>query len=173
MGNKLKTLLVVAISAFQLMAFAQDKIKIRPDLPTVDDFLAKPFGVETNRKNLQVALPWYKMKIATISNRYQATKTDTFFDFRYGKSRIVIVKVNGRETLLEGKLTDSKTVLANGIKIGISRYEFFKSFANLKASPGDTLVLSSESKYNAFTFIFKNKELSDIIIGVRKTRKNK
>lgn len=171
MINKLLIMLLL-ISIFENI-FCQERVRIKPTLPTSADFLAKPFGFETSKNNFLNNYKQWKMKLYTTKLTSNQTFRDTFFDFSYKKSRVVFLKSNNTELLFSGNIDSDNFLLANNIRIGMSRYEFVHSFSDLKSISNDTIMFQNSKLTNYFAFYFKNSKLEKINFGLKKSLKKK
>jgi hypothetical protein len=124
-----------------------------------------PFNYEPNVKNFSYYLrPCYKLQVYSVRNRLIPTQTDTIFKFYKKNSELFIYKAYERELFIAGNIYDSRIVLRNGIKVGISRRDFQKCFTDLPVNNGDTIRLTAGRAINSMYFIFRNNILKVIRI---------
>lgn len=125
-----------------------------------ESFIAKPFGYEPTVKNFKANLPSYKLQIYTMKNIHNHAIIDTIYKFHKRKDELLIYKnVNNIEMFFAGRITSDRIKLKNGIMVGMSREDFFKSFTNLKPQTQDTIRISSKRAPNSFNFVFKGNKL--------------
>jgi hypothetical protein len=108
--------------------------------------------------------PSYKLKIFTKKNTFYPSAIDSIYRFSYKKSELFIYKAYERELFVGGSIFDNIVVLRNGIRVGISRKDFFSCFSDLKSSTDDTIRITSKKGINSFNFIFKKDKLKAIKI---------
>lgn len=122
----------------------------------VNQFLAKPFGfnesVEAFKKNLPS-----KKKVQKLIKRNPKDhhSPDTIYNFIYKKSKVSVYKTRfNQEFILGGIIKNPELVLANGIRQGMDRDHFYKSFTNLEDKGSDTIVVSNSGTGRTFNFYF-------------------
>ena len=133
---------------------------------TKDDFFYRPFGYEPNQKNFSTNLPAsYRQQTLTIKNRHNPAIIDTIFRFYHRKNELFVYKTKTKKELfMAGNIYDSKLMLRNGIRVGMTRGDFYKCFKDLNISDKDTLRLISKQAGNSFHFIFRGNKLNAIKI---------
>jgi hypothetical protein len=138
-----------------------------PTSITKENFLVDPFGYKPTIKNFSTQLfPQYKLQIYSIKNIHNPQVSDTIYRFYRKKSELFIYKTTqGRELFFAANIVDGKVVLKNGVKVGITREEFFNGFTNLKQTPEDSVRLGSKRSTTMFNFVFKNNRLQAIKIN--------
>jgi hypothetical protein len=129
-------------------------------------FIIKPFGYEPSIKNFKANLPSsFKLQVYSMKNIHNPTIIDTIYNFHQKNSKFLVYKNrNNRELFFAGNIYTDKIQLQNGIRVGISRADFYKRFNNLKPDQKDTIRISSKKAPNSINFIFKNDKLSVIKI---------
>ncbi len=133
---------------------------------TKEIFITDPFGYKPTIKNFSFYLfPQFKLQIYSIKNIHNPAVSDTIYRFYRKKSELFIYKTtDGKELFFAGNIFDAKVVLKNGVKVGTSKDDFFKSFTNLKPILNDTIALGSKRSTSLFKFIFKKDKLQAIKI---------
>lgn len=134
---------------------------------TKENFLVDPFGYKPTIKNFSSQLfPDYKLQIYSIKNLHNPQVSDTIYRFYRKKSELFIYKtIEGRELFFAANIVEGKVVLKNGVKVGITREEFFNGFTNLKQTQEDSISLGSKRSTTVFNFVFKNNRLQAIKIN--------
>jgi hypothetical protein len=151
---------------------AQEYTHIKPTTPSVEEFLVSPFGYQPTKDNFKHHLN-YRMKVYTLKNKISPQLRDTFVKFTKRASNLVVLIDQSGEHFLGGKIVDSKIQLMNGIHVNMSRYEFFRSFSNLKTLSTDTVEVFAIGQPNQFRFVFKDNLLHSILIGLPKSKTKK
>ena|SRR5208283_2962924 len=132
---------------------------------TIEELVVTPFTFAPTVKNFSNSLKhFYKLQVYTVKNRFITTQTDTIFRFYRKKSELFIYKANKKEFIMASMIYDDKIVLRNGIKVGITRYNFQKSFINMPVNKKDTVRLTSKKTMNSLSFVFRNRKLFAIKI---------
>jgi hypothetical protein len=140
-------------------AMVQSSISISKPVEK-ESFIAKPFGYEPTVKNFKANLPSYKLQVYTMKNIHNHSIIDTIYKFHRRKDELLIYKnVNNIEMFFAGRISSDKIKLKNGVRVGMSRDEFYKSFTNLRPKAEDTVRISSKRAPNSFNFIFKGNKL--------------
>jgi hypothetical protein len=125
----------------------------------VDLLLEKPFGHNETMKEFQKNLP-KKTKMLKLIKRSEVEnqKPDTIFNFSFKKSNLSTYKTRfNQEFVVGGVVKNSEIELVNGIRTGMSKDEFFKSFINLENSSKDTITLKNKRIDRTFNFYFNKK----------------
>ena len=145
---------------FALSACKTQRESIKESHPiSVNQFLDKPFGVEETVSSLKKHFDKsVKVKRMIRRNKFDAQKVDTIFQFYHRKSEVFIYKTYfNREMLLGGVIYDAKFPFINGVKPGIKREEFFKSFIDLSSNNKDSVKINNRESTREFTFVFDSK----------------
>lgn len=129
-------------------------------------FLIKPLGYEPSIKNFKANLPSsFKLQVYSMKNIHNPAVIDTIYNFHHKQSKFLVYKNrNNRELFFAGNIYTDRIQLRNGIKVGISRTDFYKHFTNLKQEVKDTIRITSKKAPNSVNFIFKNDKLTAIKI---------
>lgn len=153
---------VVVFSLLILVGYAckTQKESVKNFQPvSVAQFLEKPFGVEETVASFKKHFGnGIKVKRMIRRNKFDAQKVDTIVQFYHRKSEVFIYKTYfNREMLLGGVIYDSKFPLVNGVKTGVDRNGFFKSFNDLPVNSKDSVEISNKESTRKFIFIFDSK----------------
>ncbi len=129
-------------------------------------FILKPLGYEPTIKNFKTNLPSsFKLQVYSMKNIHNPAITDTIYRFHQKNSEFFIYKnITNRELFFAGNIYTPKIQLKNGVKVGMSKVDFFRCFSNLKSNPKDTIRISSKKAANSVNFIFKDDKLNIIKI---------
>ena len=133
-----------------------------------EQFIASPFGFELNLKNFE---NHYKKKLKRqrffIQNMANSSQTDTIYRFYKGrKTKILFYKPAGLEAkIMGGTIRKPEVELRNGIRVGLSRKEFFWKFSDWLYDESDKLTIESPAAGCSFVFIFSRDKLKDIQIS--------
>jgi hypothetical protein len=159
---------IVLLSVTFLSTCVVNKTKkstIIPKPVSTEIFLTNPFGYEPTIKNLKTQLPSYKLQIYTTKNKFYPNLLDSIFRFYHKKNELFVYKTGSkRELFVAANIYDINITLQNGIKVGISRMDFFKCFNDLKQTMNDTIRMVSRHTRNSYNFIFKQEKLKAIKI---------
>lgn len=133
---------------------------------TKEIFITDPFGYKPTIKNFTTNLfPQFKLQVYSIKNIHNPAVSDTIYRFYRKKSELFLYKTtDGKELFFAGNIFDSKVVFKNGVKVGIPKNDFFKSFTNLIPTLNDTIIIASKRATTLFKFIFKKDKLQVIKI---------
>lgn len=162
--------LIVCILIFSLSgcAILTKPIAVNLTPVEVNALLKKPFGHNESIKAFSENLPpkTKMQKYIKTSGRLNHN-SDTIFNFTYKKSKISVYKTRfNQEFVLGGVIRNSEIALSNGIRQGMTRSDFFKSFTDLNAVPKDTVVLKYPDIDRTFNFYFDSKgKLSKIVFS--------
>jgi hypothetical protein len=157
--------ILLAITACSRKPIAQSaKISVKP--LEKDVFIMRPFGYEPTIKNFRTNLPSsFKLQVYSMKNIHNPSVIDTIYKFYQKKSELLIYKnSNKRELFFAGNIYNHKIQLRNGVRVGMSRDEFFRCFENFKPRNDDTIRISSKRAINSINFIFKGNKLKVIKI---------
>jgi hypothetical protein len=127
----------------------------------VNDFLIKPFGhnesIDQFKKNLPHGTKMQKLIKRAPQDRHSP---DTIYNFTLKKSKVSLYKTRfNQEFVLGGIIKNPQIELTNGIRQGMSREKFFKSFNDLSISTNDTITLKYQKIDRTFNFYFKRNRL--------------
>ena len=156
----MKRIIAISLLLIAFSACKTQKESIKENHPvSVNQFLDKPFGVEETVSLLKKQFDSsVKIKRMIRRNKFDAQKVDTIFQFYHRKSEVFIYKTYfNREMLLGGVIYDTKFPLINGVKPGIKREAFFKSFNDLVPNNKDSVIISNKESTREFTFVFDSK----------------
>jgi hypothetical protein len=130
-------------------------------------FIEKPFGYAPSIKNFTKNLvPPFKIQRFVVANKHNPKQNDTIIKFYKGKSQLFIYKTKfNQELFFAGNICHKNIVLCNGVKVGMSRGEFYNSFIDLKYSPDDTVKIMAQGPGDTYAFIFKNDKI--VSIGIQ------
>jgi hypothetical protein len=162
----LPVLLIVLISFSCTTKKAATKQAIVSAPQNKETFILKPFGYEPNIRNFKTNLPSsFKLQIYSMKNMHNPAVIDTIYKFYQRKSTLLIYKnAANRELFFAGNIYNSKIQLKNGVKVGMTRTDFFRCFSDLKPNSKDTIRVSSKKAPNSINFIFKKDKLNVIKI---------
>ncbi len=159
-------ILVVFLNACVNKSFFKAKSTVVRTPISKEAVLANPFGYKPTIKNLSInLLPYYNLQIYSIRNIHNPQVSDTIYRFYRKKSELFIYKtITGRELLFAANIFDSKVVLKNGVRVGVTKEEFYNSFTNLKPITSDTVIIGSKKAATTQRFLFKHNKLDAIKI---------
>jgi hypothetical protein len=164
-------MIVGVVSCSVFTKFTQ--VDIKP--LAVNEFLVKPFGFNESIDNFKQKMP-YKTKIQKLIKRSSREnhRPDTIYNFNFKKSKISVYKTRfNQEFVLGGIVKNSEIELVNGIRQGMKRDDFFKSFVDLPENRKDTVIVKDFQLDRAFNFYFdKRNRLSKFTFTGRKATSN-
>lgn len=129
-------------------------------------FIVKPLGYEPTIKGFRTNLPSsFKLQVYSMRNVHNPSVIDTIYRFYHKNSQFLVYKnLSNREMFFAGNIYTPRIQLRNGVKVGMSRDEFFHCFLDLKPKNSDTIRISSKHAPNSINFIFKDNTLKIIKI---------
>ncbi len=152
---KREMLLIMIVGVVSCSVFTKfTQVDVKP--LSVSEFLEKPFGYNESINNFKQKMP-YKTKIQKLIKRSprENHRPDTIYNFNYKKSKISVYKTRfNQEFVLGGIVKNSEIELANGIRQGMSREVFYKSFVDLPDNRRDTVVVKDSQLDRTFNFYF-------------------
>lgn len=167
----LLAMIVGVVSCSVFTKFTQ--VDIKP--LAVSEFLEKPFGYNEGIDNFIQNMP-YKTKIQKLIKRSprENHRPDTIYNFNFKKSKISVYKTRfNQEFVLGGIVKNPEIELANGIRQGMKRDDFYKSFVDLPDNRKDTIVVKDYQLDRTFNFYFdKRNRLSKYTFTGRKATSN-
>ena len=125
----------------------------------VSQFLAKPFGYIESVEAFQQNLPG-RTRVQKLIKRNPKDyhRPDTIYSFICKKSKVSVYKTRfNQEFVLGGIVKNPEIVLANGIRQGMDREHFYRSFTNLEDKGNDTVVITNSGADRTFNFYFTNR----------------
>lgn len=123
---------------------------------SVNEFLVQPFGHSESIAMFKLKMP-ERTKVQKLIKRSprENHRPDTIFNFNYKKSKISVYKTRfNQEFVLGGIVKNSEIELANGIRQGMRREDFYKSFTDLPDNPKDTVTIKDQKVDRTFNFYF-------------------
>lgn len=164
-------MIVGVVSCSVFTEFTQ--VDIKP--LAVNEFLVKPFGFNESIDNFKQKMP-YNTKIQKLIKRSprENHRPDTIYNFNFKKSKVSVYKTRfNQEFVLGGIVKNSEIELVNGIRQGMKRDDFFKSFVDLPENRKDTVIVKDFQLDRAFNFYFdKRNRLSKFTFTGRKATSN-
>ena len=135
-------------------------------------FAAQPFGMELTLLNFE---NHYKKTLKRqryfIQNMANSAQTDTIYQFYKGKTKILFYKPMKLEArIMGGTIRKPEVELINGIRVGLTRKEFFEKFADWPYDESDSLTLESPATGCNFTFVFSRGQIKEIKIAGKQTK---
>lgn len=122
----------------------------------VNSFMAKPFVQGETIGQFKANMP-ERTKVQKLIKRSprEHQVADTIYNYTFKNSKISIYKTRfNQEFMLGGIVRDSEVELANGIRAGMLRDDFYRSFTDLSRTPQDTVVLKHQQIDRSFSFYF-------------------
>ncbi len=140
-----------------------------------EQFAASPFGFELTLHNFE---NHYKKVLKRqryfIQNINNSAQTDTIYRYYRGKSKILFYKPMRLEAkIIGGTIRKPEVELRNGIRVGLSRKEFFWKFTDWLYDESDSLTIESPVAGCTFTFIFKHDKIKEIQIAGKSAKDGK
>jgi hypothetical protein len=125
----------------------------------VNSFMAKPFvhgeAIGQFKDNMPERTKVQKL-IKRSPREHQVP--DTIYNYTYKDSKISIYKTRfNQEFMLGGIVRNSEVELANGIRAGMLRDDFYRAFTDLSRTQQDTVVLEHKQIDRTFNFYFDKK----------------
>ncbi|PKP39791.1 MAG: hypothetical protein CVT98_00455 [Bacteroidetes bacterium HGW-Bacteroidetes-15] len=133
-------------------------VELKPT--TTNQFLETPFGhiesIDAFKQNMPVGTKVQKLiKRAPRSHH----KPDTIYNYLYKKSKISVYKTQfNQEFVLGGIIINPGIEFSNGIRQGMEKSKFFKSFTDMENTGRDTIVIKHPKIDRTFNFYFNKKE---------------
>ena len=98
------------------------------DLVSCSEYVYSPFGKITNEGELKSSL---LNRFSVVSHRQ--AETLNFYELKFGQSNLVLSFDNDTEAaqssyLVKGEIYDGSIVSSNGIKVGMSSVDFYRTF---------------------------------------------
>jgi hypothetical protein len=126
----------------------------------VETFLQVPFGYSETIDGFKKIMPEGTRIQKLIKRNPQAQhKPDTIYSFLFKKSKISIYKTQfSQEFLLGGNVKNNEIELANGIRKGMTKEQFYQSFTNLEFSQQDSVTLKEPNIGRTANFYFNRKD---------------
>lgn len=154
-----KYTLILICLGFGACAVLKTPVAVDVKPMDVNSFMAKPFVHGEAIGQFKANMP-ERTKVQKLIKRspreHQAP--DTIYNFTYKNSKISIYKTRfNQEFMLGGIVRDSEIELANGIRTGMLRDDFYRSFTDLSKTPQDSLVLKYQQIDRTFNFYFDKK----------------
>ncbi|MDD2279689.1 MAG: hypothetical protein PHD06_03985 [Bacteroidales bacterium] len=133
------------------------EVDIRP--MAVETFLQKPFGHSESIEDFKKSMPeGTRIQKLIKRNPRPYHKPDTIYNFLYKKSKVSIYKTQfSQEFLLGGSVRNDQIELANGIRKGMTKSQFYQSFTNLDLSQKDSITLKEPNIGRTANFYFNRK----------------
>ena len=136
-----------------------------------EQFATHPFGIKLTLLNFENQ---YKKVLKRqkyfIQNMANSSQTDTIYSFYKGKTKILFYKPMRLEAkIVGGTIRQPKVELTNGIRVGLTRKEFFGKFTDWLYDESDNLTLESPASGCNFTFVFSRDQLKEIKIAGKGT----
>lgn len=122
-------------------------------------FLTKPFGHNEGIEDFTQNLPKGTRVQKLIKRHPNAShRPDTIFNLIYKKSKISFYKTQFNQVyLLGGSVANHQIELANGVKVGMTKDDFFQSFKDMKPMQSDTITLRENGEGRRMNFYFNKK----------------
>jgi len=154
-----KYTLILICLGFGACAVLKTPVAVDVKPMDVNSFMAKPFVHDEAIGQFKANMP-ERTKVQKLIKRspreHQAP--DTIYNFTYKNSKISIYKTRfNQEFMLGGIVRDSEIELANGIRTGMLRDDFYRSFTDLSKTPQDSVVLKYQQIDRTFNFYFDKK----------------
>ncbi len=138
----------------------QPPVEVRINPVSILSFAESPFGHDESIASFQQNLP-KGVKVQKLIRRsgYAHHRPDTIYNFVYKKSKIAVYKTQfNQEFLVAGIVKNSEIELVNGIKTGIKRADFLKTFTDLDATDKDSIVIKHPQRDRTFRFYFNKRD---------------
>ena len=136
-------------------------------------FAVQPFGFELTLRNFENH--YYKKVLKRqryfIQSMANSSQTDTIYRYYKGKTKILFYKPMRLEAkIMGGVILKPEVELKNGIRVGLSRKDFFSKFTDWPYDESDSLTLESPATGCTFTFVFTRDKLKEIQIAGKQNR---
>jgi len=128
-----------------------------------DEIGAYPFEEDFDR--MVVSLKGAEIHKKPVQNLHDSTRTDTLVTVSFGPSVIEYYKVqaDGSGFILETSIQSDDVKFKKGIRIGMSRTEFFSLFEELEGKPDlKSVLISTMEGLSQSEFVFVNDTLSTV-----------
>jgi hypothetical protein len=128
-----------------------------------DDIGSDPFAKDFEA--MVSAIRGMQVEKKPFRNLHDSTKTDTLVIVSFGPSVIEYYKVQSNNSgfILEANIQSKDIEFKKGIRIGMSRKDFFALFEELEGKPDlRSVIISTMEGLNQTEFIFTNDELSTV-----------
>ena len=137
-------------------------------------FAADPFGFELTVRNFEKRYGnRLKKQRYFLESMVAGGQTDTIYRFRKGRTNILFYKPMKLEAkLMAANICKPEIALRNGIRVGITRKDFFDRFSDWPYDASDSLLLESPSTGCTFTFVFSGNKLKAIRIASAQQQKS-
>lgn len=133
------------------------EVDLRP--MTVEAFLQAPFGHSETIDGFKKCMPeGTRIQKLIKRNPHPHHKPDTIYNFLFKKSKVSIYRTQfSQEFLLGGNVRNNQIELANGIRKGMTKEQFYQSFTNLEFSQQDSVTLKEPNIGRTANFYFNKK----------------
>lgn len=133
------------------------QVEVKP-MP-YEAFLQSPFGHEESIADFTQSMPkGTRIQKLIKRNPRPNHRPDTIYSFIYKKSKISVYKTQfNQEYILGGSIKNPQIELINGIRIGMTKEEFYHSFTNLELANGDSILVQKPGAERRFNFYFNRK----------------
>lgn len=150
---------IILVLIFSSCSMMQKTVEVDLHPMTVDAFLQTPFGHTETIDGFKKSMPeGTRIQKLIKRNPRPNHKPDTIYNFLYKKSKISVYKTQfNQEFLLGGNVRNDQIELANGIRKGITKVQFYQSFTDLEPSQKDSITLKESKIGRTANFYFNKK----------------
>lgn len=139
-----------------------------------EQFAASPFGFDLTLNNFE---NHYKKELKRqryfFRNVVNSAQPDTIYRYYRGKTKILFYKpVRLEARIVGGTIRKPEVELRNGIRVGLSRKEFFWRFTDWAYDESDSLTIESPVIGCTVTFIFKRDKINEIQVAGKMMKKS-
>jgi hypothetical protein len=129
-----------------------------------EEFAANPFGFRVTIKNFETNYrKVLKRQRYFIENSSNASQIDTIYSYYKFRTKVFFYKHGHFEgRLMGGKIRKPQVELNNGIRVGLTRKEFFGKFSDWSYDESKRLTLDAPAIGCKFTFVFSRNILKEI-----------
>lgn len=128
-----------------------------------DDVGGDPFAKDF--ESMLASLARFDIEKKPFQNLHDSTRTDTLMIVRFGPSAIEYYKVQSNNSgfVLEANIRSGDIELKKGIRIGMTRKQFFSLFEELDGKPDlKSVIISTMEGLNQTEFLFAGDTLSAV-----------
>lgn len=149
---------IFVLLLFPLMVLGQ---KVEKNIIPMSEkhFLAKPFGHDEGIEDFTQYLP-KGTRVQKLINRHPdaSHRPDTIYNLIFKKSKISFYKTQFNQVyLLGGSVKNHQIGLANGVRVGMTKEDFFQSFTDIQPMDSDSITLRQGDQGRRMNFYFNKK----------------
>lgn len=151
--------IILLVLLFSSCSVLQKTVEVDLRPMAVEAFLQAPFGHSETIDGFKKSMPvGTRIQKLIKQNPHSHQKPDTIYNFLYKKSMVSIYKTQfSQEFLLGGNVRNDQIELANGIRKGMTKAQFYQSFTNLELSQQDSVTLKEPNIGRTANFYFSRK----------------